>query len=49
MSTARLSALDSAFLAVETPTAHMHVGWAAVFDPPADRAAPRNFEGFATT
>ena len=40
MSTTRLSALDSAFLAVETPTAHMHVGWAAVFDPPADRAAP---------
>jgi diacylglycerol O-acyltransferase len=40
MPTTRLSALDSAFLAVETPTAHMHVGWAAVFDPPADRAAP---------
>jgi diacylglycerol O-acyltransferase / wax synthase len=40
MSTTRLSALDSAFLAVETPTAHMHVGWAAVFDPPTDRAAP---------
>jgi diacylglycerol O-acyltransferase / wax synthase len=33
--TTRLSALDSAFLAVETPTAHMHVGWAAVHDPPA--------------
>ncbi len=26
---ARLSALDASFLAVETPTAHMHVGWAA--------------------
>ena len=34
MSTARLSALDASFLAVETPTAHMHVGWAAVFEAP---------------
>jgi diacylglycerol O-acyltransferase len=34
MSQTRLSALDASFLAVETPTAHMHVGWAAVFDPP---------------
>jgi diacylglycerol O-acyltransferase len=40
MTTTRLSALDSAFLAVETPTAHMHVGWAAVFDPPPSRPAP---------
>src|ERR671918_148232 len=40
MTTTRLSALDSAFLAVETPTAHMHVGWAAVFDPPGSGAAP---------
>ena len=38
--TTRLSALDSAFLAVETPTAHMHVGWAAVFDPPGSGRAP---------
>jgi diacylglycerol O-acyltransferase / wax synthase len=38
--TTRLSALDSAFLAVETPTAHMHVGWAAVFDPPESGGAP---------
>jgi WS/DGAT/MGAT family acyltransferase len=30
----RLSALDAAFIAVETPSAHMHVGWAAVFTPP---------------
>jgi diacylglycerol O-acyltransferase / wax synthase len=37
----RLSALDASFLDVETPTAHMHVGWAAVFDPPAGRPAPR--------
>jgi diacylglycerol O-acyltransferase len=27
----RLSALDASFLAVETPTAHMHVGWVALF------------------
>jgi diacylglycerol O-acyltransferase / wax synthase len=40
MATTRLSALDSAFLAVETPTAHMHVGWVAVLDPPPDRPAP---------
>ena len=39
MPTTRLSALDCAFLDVETPTAHMHVGWAAVFEPPA--AGPR--------
>src|SRR6266513_2141117 len=30
----RLSALDASFREVETPTAHMHVGWVAVFDPP---------------
>ena len=30
----RLSALDDSFLTVESPTAHMHVGWAAVFEPP---------------
>jgi WS/DGAT/MGAT family acyltransferase len=39
----RLSALDDAFLAVESPTAHMHVGWVALFDPPPGRPAP----GFA--
>lgn len=32
----RLSALDASFLEVEAPTAHMHVGWAAVFAPRAD-------------
>ena len=43
----RLSALDESFLAVETASAHMHVGWAAAFDPPDEgprtelRAAPR--------
>jgi WS/DGAT/MGAT family acyltransferase len=36
----RLSALDASFLEVETPTAHMHVGWAAVFDPPESRQRP---------
>jgi diacylglycerol O-acyltransferase len=36
---ARLSALDASFLAVESPSAHMHVGWAATFRPP--RGAPR--------
>jgi diacylglycerol O-acyltransferase / wax synthase len=41
MSSSRLSALDASFLAVETPTAHMHVGWAAVFSAPADGRLPR--------
>jgi diacylglycerol O-acyltransferase / wax synthase len=40
MSTARLSALDASFLAAETPAAHMHVGWAAVFEPPAEGSPP---------
>jgi WS/DGAT/MGAT family acyltransferase len=34
MSHTRLSALDASFLDVESPTAHMHVGWAATFAPP---------------
>jgi diacylglycerol O-acyltransferase / wax synthase len=34
MPSTRLSALDASFLTVESPTAHMHVGWAAIFDPP---------------
>jgi len=37
---ARLSPLDSSFLRVESPTAHMHVGWVALFSPPADRPRP---------
>jgi diacylglycerol O-acyltransferase len=40
MPTQRLSALDASFLAVESPSAHMHVGWAATFAPPADGPRP---------
>jgi diacylglycerol O-acyltransferase len=40
MSATRLSPLDDSFLATESATAHMHVGWAAVFDPPAQRPRP---------
>jgi diacylglycerol O-acyltransferase / wax synthase len=40
MASNRLSALDASFLDVETASAHMHVGWAAAFDPPEDRPAP---------
>ena len=40
MTVTRLSPLDASFLAVETPTAHMHVGWAAIFEPPADGVRP---------
>ncbi len=36
----RLSALDDSFLTVESPTAHMHVGWASFFEPPAGRPRP---------
>jgi diacylglycerol O-acyltransferase len=36
----RLSALDDSFLAVESPNAHMHVGWAARFRPPEQGRAP---------
>jgi len=32
----RLSALDAAFLTLESPEAPMHVGWAALFAPPSD-------------
>ncbi len=40
MTSQRLSALDASFLSVETPTAHMHVGWVAVFSPGADGRLP---------
>jgi len=43
----RLSALDASFLEVETPAAHMHVGWAAIFDPPETRQRPTFDELFA--
>jgi diacylglycerol O-acyltransferase / wax synthase len=36
----RLSPLDDSFLALESPAAHMHVGWTALFEPPADRPRP---------
>jgi diacylglycerol O-acyltransferase / wax synthase len=45
MAPKRLSALDASFLDVETASAHMHVGWAAAFDPPDERPAP-SFEQF---
>lgn len=45
MSVMRLSALDASFLGVETSSAHMHVGWAALFDPPKGRTRP-SFEQF---
>ncbi len=34
----RLSALDASFLRVETPSAHMHIGWLALLDAPAGGA-----------
>jgi diacylglycerol O-acyltransferase / wax synthase len=46
MGTDRLSALDASFLAVESPTAHMHVGWAAYFDPP-DHGPRPDFDALA--
>ena len=40
MTPARLTALDASFLTAESPTAHMHVGWAARFDPPESGTPP---------
>jgi len=40
MPATRLSPLDSSFLRVETPTAHMHVGWVALFSPAKDGHRP---------
>src|SRR3954452_1563694 len=40
MSTTRLSPLDASFLAVESSTAHMHVGWATTYQPPPAAPAP---------
>jgi diacylglycerol O-acyltransferase len=44
MTAVRLSPLDDSFLAVETPSAHMHVGWAAVFEPPREGRRPTFYE-----
>jgi diacylglycerol O-acyltransferase len=38
---ARLSAMDAGFLQIESSTAPMHLGWAAVFAPPDTRSRPR--------
>jgi WS/DGAT/MGAT family acyltransferase len=40
MTPSRLSPLDTSFLRVESPTAHMHVGWVALFSPPANGSQP---------
>jgi hypothetical protein len=32
---ARLSTIDSSFLWIETPSAHMHVGWLSIIESPA--------------
>jgi diacylglycerol O-acyltransferase / wax synthase len=40
----RLSALDASFLAVETPAAHMHVGWVAKLAAPAGGRLPHFVE-----
>jgi len=44
MTATRLSALDSSFLEVESPTAHMHVGWVALLSPPEDGPRPNFVE-----
>lgn len=36
----RLRPLDGSFLRVETPNAHMHVGWSALFAPHPERSRP---------
>jgi len=36
----RLSALDGSFLRLDSPQAHMHVGWSAVFAAPGDGERP---------
>ena len=40
MTAERLSAIDASFLAVESPSTPMHVGWVARFDPPEDGPRP---------
>jgi WS/DGAT/MGAT family acyltransferase len=46
VSAERLSALDASFLAVESATSPMHVGWVAVFDPPERGPRPKFDELF---
>ena len=46
MSLERLSALDASFLAVESPSAPMHVGWVSSFDEPEEGPRPRFAELF---
>jgi diacylglycerol O-acyltransferase / wax synthase len=41
MPASRLTSLDASFLEAESATAHMHVGWAALFSPPAEAPPPR--------
>lgn len=36
----RLTPLDASFLRVETPAAHMHIGWSSLFEPPEGRPRP---------
>lgn len=36
----RLTPVDASFLQLESSHAHMHVGWSAIFSPPAGGAAP---------
>jgi diacylglycerol O-acyltransferase / wax synthase len=47
VSAERLSALDASFLAIESATSPMHVGWVAVYDPPQDGPSP-SFEELFT-
>ncbi len=46
MSLFPLSALDKAFVALESPQAPMHVGWAALFSPPSGAPRP-SFEALS--
>jgi diacylglycerol O-acyltransferase len=40
MPVTRLSPLDASFLEVESPSAHMHVGWVSLFSPPDEAPRP---------
>jgi hypothetical protein len=45
MSDDRLNPLDAAFLEVESETAQLHVGWAALFALPRTGAKPKRRQG----